>query len=90
MQRVDDRVEEHLGAARLTFNLLASEDELSMRLEKMRFFGVPCPTWLMPRIVAEESGEGGRIHFLVTAEVPFVGSVVSYRGYLELSMREAT
>lgn len=89
MRLVDGHIEERLGAARLTFDLLAVEDSLSMRLASMRFFGVPCPKWLMPRIVADERGADDQIHFLIAAELPLVGVVASYRGYLEVSKKES-
>lgn len=84
MRLVAGQLEERLGAARLTFNLTATDQKLSMALVSMRFFGVPCPGWLMPRVVAEETGGGDRLHFLVTASLPLVGSVVSYRGHLDI------
>jgi len=43
---------------------------------------VPCPTWLMPRIVAVEEGGQGRLHFDVSASVPGLGRVVGYKGHL--------
>ena len=88
MRRVPGGVEERLGSARLTFNLIATENKLSMVLVKMKFFGLPCPQWLMPQVVAEETGDGDRLHFLVSAALPWVGMVASYRGYLDLEDRE--
>jgi hypothetical protein len=79
------RVEERLGAARLSFDLTAGEGALRMRLVHMRFLGVPCPRWLMPRITAEESGDGEHLHFRVTAALPWLGTVASYRGHLVLA-----
>lgn len=81
---INGELVERLGAARLTFSLSATEQKLSMHLLGMRFLGVPCPRWLLPRIVAEETGSGDRFHFLVTAAVPFVGQVASYRGHLDV------
>lgn len=88
MTLVAGRVEERLGAARLTFRLIAAEDKLSMALVEMRFFGISCPRWLMPQVVAEETGIGNRVHFLVSASLPLVGTIASYRGHLDLSEKE--
>jgi Domain of unknown function (DUF4166) len=55
---------------------------LRMRLQAMRFLGIPCPAWLRPRIVAEETGDGSRLHFRIEAAVPGIGRVVGYRGHL--------
>jgi hypothetical protein len=80
----DGCVEEHLGAARLTFELVAGDGALRMRLVRLRLLGVPCPRWLMPRIIAEEAGDGGQLHFSVSAALPWLGTVASYRGHLAL------
>lgn len=87
MRLVGGQVEEQLGAAQLTFNLAAVGETLKMELARMRFFGVPCPKWLMPRIVAEETGAEDQIHFRVVAALPLVGTVASYRGHLDLSSK---
>lgn len=76
-------VVEHMGAARLLFELQAVEGgRLEMRLQRMRFLGIPCPRWLQPAIVARETGQGEELHFDVQASVPWVGQVVGYRGHL--------
>jgi hypothetical protein len=75
---------ERLGPARLEFDLLAAQGKLVMRLRSLHFLGVPCPAWLMPRIVAEETGEGARLHFDVEAALPLLGVVTKYRGHLQV------
>ena len=90
MRLVAGHVEERLGLARLTFNLIAADGMLKMELTQMRFLGVPCPRWLMPRIVAEETGDDARFHFRVAAAVPLVGVVASYRGHLDLGAQKAS
>lgn len=84
MRRVACQLEERLGAATLRFKLTVQDGKLSMELKKMRFFGVPCPGWLMPQIVAEETGTDTRLHFHVTATLPLAGAVAHYRGHLEV------
>lgn len=84
LQLVDEHVVENLGAARLTFALIEKNGQLSMQLCHLHFFGLPCPEWLMPRLVAEESGRNGRVDFHVRAEVPYLGAVAGYNGYLLL------
>ncbi|WP_222432767.1 DUF4166 domain-containing protein [Caenimonas sedimenti] len=73
---------ERLGPSRLTFKLDEQAGRLHMRLARMHFLGVPCPAWLMPRIVAVEEGGQGRLHFDVSASVPGLGRVVGYKGHL--------
>lgn len=79
---------ERLGAVRLFFSLEANHAVLRMRLEGLRFLGIPCPAWLRPAVLAEESGDGDRFRFNVRASVPLLGVVAAYRGYLDLSTME--
>lgn len=78
----DGGVVEHLGAARLRFELTENGGALGMRLTGLRFFGLPCPRWLLPTIVAEETGTDDRLHFRVMASLPLIGRVTGYSGYL--------
>lgn len=87
LQLIDGQLVEKLGAARLVFKLTEIDGRLNMHLHRLHFFGVPCPKWLIPCVVAEETGGGGRLHFRVRADVPWVGLVASYQGYLSLSNR---
>ena len=82
------RIMERLGAVRLFFALEAEHGALQMRLEGLRFLGIPCPAWLRPDVLAEETGDGDRFHFNVRASVPLLGVVAAYRGYLDLTTLE--
>lgn len=84
LRLVDGRIVEALGAARLVFGLEAEGDRLVMQLRSMRFLGIPCPRWLLPRVVARERGEGTRLYFEIAAGLPLVGRIAGYRGWLEL------
>ena len=84
MELVDGRVIERMGLARLVFALDEVDGGLRMRLDSMRFAGIPCPAWLRPRVVAEETGEGDRLHFRIEAAVIVIGRVVGYRGWLRV------
>ncbi|WP_443083400.1 DUF4166 domain-containing protein [Variovorax sp. PBL-E5] len=77
-----------MGAARLDFDLREAGGRLEMHLRGLRFLGVPCPRWLLPRLVAEETGDGDRLHFRVRASLPLVGTVTSYRGHLRIDPPE--
>lgn len=82
-------LQEQLGAARLTFSLHEEGGALHMRLVGLRFLGVPCPRWLMPAIMAREQGDGAHLRFEVSATVPGIGRVASYRGHLQVPDQEA-
>jgi hypothetical protein len=53
-----------------------------MHLVGMRFLGIRCPRWLLPRIAAQETGNAGQLHFHVVASLPLLGHVAAYRGHL--------
>ena len=73
---------ETLGMSKLHFELVATDKMLQMRLTRMLFCGIPCPAWLRPRIVAEETETDHRFCFNVEARVLFAGRVVGYHGFL--------
>ncbi len=85
LQLIDGQIVEKRGAARLLFELSEKQGQLRMHLRRLHFLGFPCPDRLMPRVVAEETGRDGCLHFLVRAEISGVGLVASYQGYLAIS-----
>ncbi len=90
MRLVAGKIQEKLGAARLTFGLSVADGRLRMELEGLRFMGLPCPRWLMPQVVAEETGKDDQLHFRVAAGLPLLGTVAAYDGHLELGPAQAT
>lgn len=88
MRLVSGHLVESLGPARLVFRLQEVDGGLAMKLQSMRFLGIPCPRWLLPRLVARERGEGGRLCFEIEASLPFVGRVAGYRGHLTVMAAE--
>ena len=84
LQLVDGQLVENLGAARLMFELTENQGQLNMHLCHLYFLGIPCPAWLLPQVLAEETGGDGRLHFRVRAEVPGVGLIAGYHGHLTL------
>ena len=82
------QVVEQLGAARLTFALCEVDSKLEMRLKSLYFLGLPCPKWLLPQVIAEETGQSDRLHFRVQASLPVIGTVASYRGHLTIAEKE--
>ena len=77
-------VVERIGPASLHFRLREQDGALVMDLARMRLLGLPCPRALQPRVLARERGEGGHFCFEVEAQVPGLGRVVGYSGYLVL------
>jgi hypothetical protein len=77
-------ITERLGASRLTFELVEIAGALEMRLVKLHFLGIPCPSWLAPKVTAREMGGINTLKFHIQASVPVVGRVASYTGYLNI------
>lgn len=82
MRLVNGKLTERLGLSLLHFELAADEGRLVMHLRGLRFLGMPCPRWALPRIVAEEEGRDGRLYFTVRAALPLIGRVAGYSGHL--------
>lgn len=88
LSKAESRIKERLGAARLTFALRDVNGALEMQLEQLTFLGIPCPAWLMPHVIARETGEGDKFHFHIHASVPLIGRVASYTGHLCMPGKE--
>lgn len=82
MRLVRGELTERLGLTLLHFRLGARDGRLVMHLQGLKFLGIPCPRWALPRIVAEEEGRDGRLYFTVRAALPLVGQVAGYTGHL--------
>lgn len=76
------QIVEQLGPVRLGFTLREVQGRFEMQLQRLRMLGLPCPRWLMPAIVAHETGEGDQLHFHIEARLPLLGLVARYRGHL--------
>jgi hypothetical protein len=55
-----------------------------MALLQVRAFGIRCPRWLMPDVIATESGCGDRLMFHVQADMRGLGLIAHYKGHLML------
>ncbi len=90
MRVVSGQLQEQLGAVRLRFALSATPAQLSMQLVQLHCLGLPCPRWLMPQVRAVETEAQGRFKFEVHAALPWVGTVASYRGHLNVEAEDVT
>jgi hypothetical protein len=81
----DHFIIERLGAATLFFTLIEVDGSLEMRLQKMYFLGIACPKWLRPTIIAKETAKDQQLHFQIEANVPMVGCVARYSGYIVIA-----
>lgn len=84
LRAVDGCLVERLGVFQLGFRLDVATDKLSMLLDRVTAFGIPCPSILFPRVTAEEYGDDERFYFNIEMHMPLVGRVVAYKGYLDM------
>lgn len=73
---------ERFGALRFAFDLPCDDRGLEMKMKGWRFGGLPLPLALAPRSCAREWEEDGRFNFDVLIELPLIGRIVHYKGWL--------
>lgn len=79
---------ERLGPVDLHFQLKADNGKLIMLLNGISVAGIPCPKFLIPSVIAEETASPGKLHFNVAARLPIVGLLVAYQGFLNIAPTE--
>lgn len=78
------RLWEWLGPVVFGFGLRVEAGAILWRIESVRVFGLlPLPSGWFRGVRCRESGEGDRYCFDVRAELPVIGLLVHYRGWLE-------
>jgi hypothetical protein len=75
---------ERLGPVDLHFRLKADSGKLAMLLSGISVAGIPCPKFLIPSVIAEETASPGKLHFNVAAHLQLIGLLVAYQGFLNL------
>jgi hypothetical protein len=80
----DGLLREKLGLATFGFRLDVRDGELTWRIERVSALGIPLPARMFRGVVARESERDGRYRFDVRAELPIVGLLVHYRGWLDV------
>lgn len=81
----DNLIEERFGAFRIRMRVVPRADGLDLQRVGGRIWALSLPSFLLPRIKAEERvDEGGRHRFDVEVILPVIGRLVAYRGYLVL------
>jgi hypothetical protein len=75
---------ERLGLAQFDFALDAVEATIRWRVARVRAVGVPLPASWFAGVSAVEFVGGGRYRFDVRAELPGIGLLVHYAGWLDV------
>ncbi len=74
---------EQFGPLRFYFALAADRGQLAMAIKRWSLWRLPLPKSLAPQSPAREWEESGRFHFDVPVDLPVVGRIIRYRGWLE-------
>jgi NAD(P)-dependent dehydrogenase (short-subunit alcohol dehydrogenase family) len=77
----DEVVERH-GPLRFRFRLDEADGGIRMRMTGWSVLRLPMPLGLAPRSPAREWEQDGRFHFDVPIDLPLIGRVIHYRGWL--------
>jgi hypothetical protein len=89
MQSVLDRrphsplLYERLGPARLGFVLCRDGDAINWQLRSLHVLGLPLPRALRGRVLSRSGLREGRYHFRVDVQLPLLGRLIAYDGWLE-------
>jgi len=83
MREIGGLIAESFGPFTIRMRLVAHADGLDMQRVDGRFLGMPIPSFLLPKIRAEERVDAtGRHLFHVEIDLPLLGRLVAYRGHL--------
>ena len=77
------RLVERFGPLRFSFSLVEKGGGLAMDIINWSLGPIPLPKFLAPRSAAREWEEDGLFHFDVPIDLPLVGQVVRYRGWID-------
>jgi|SRR5690348_14731110 len=88
MRSVLDRrggfLRERLGPMAFLFELRRSGNAIDWKLRGTRFVGVPLPRWMSGDVLSRSGSLDGRYAFEVDVQMALIGTLVSYRGWLEI------
>lgn len=78
-------VREHFGALQMDLALSAHQGVLRVSVERARLFGLPLPAALCPQSAAMEyQTSQGHLGFDISAQLPRIGLLLRYHGYIAL------
>jgi len=74
---------EQFGPAKISLALVLDGQTLRFIPRRMTLFGIPMPSWLLPKEDSFEHEQDGKFQFNVNVKVPFIGHIAHYTGWLE-------
>ena len=81
---VRGRLRERLGAMAFLFDLHRDGDAIDWKLRGTRLLGIPMPRWMSGEVLSRSGSRDGRYAFEVDVQMALIGTLVSYRGWLEI------
>ena len=75
---------ERLGPLAFLFDLHRDGDAIDWQLRGTRLLGIPLPRWISGEVLSRSGSRNGRYAFEVDVRMPLIGTLVSYRGWLEV------
>ena len=78
------RLRERLGPMAFLFDLHRDSDAIDWKLRSTRLLGIPLPHWMSGDVLSRSGSHDGRYAFEVDVQLPLIGKLVSYRGWLEI------
>jgi hypothetical protein len=78
------RLRERLGPMAFLFDLHRDGDAIDWKLRSTRLLGIPLPRWMSGNVLSRSGSRDGRYTFEVDVQMPLIGTLVSYRGWLEI------
>lgn len=79
-----DRLREQLGPMAFLFDLHRDDNAIDWKLRSVRLLGIPLPQWMSGEVLSRSGSRDGRYAFEVDVQLPLIGTLVSYRGWLEI------
>ncbi len=73
---------ERFGPVAVTLQAIADGNDLRFEIRRLTVLGIPMPRILFPRIAARETVQRSLFTFDVRADLPVLGMLIRYHGYL--------
>lgn len=81
---VGNRLRERLGPMAFLFDLHRDGNAIDWKLRGTRLLGIPLPQWMSGDVLSRSGSRDGCYAFEVDVRMPLIGTLVSYRGWLEI------
>jgi hypothetical protein len=82
--RFDRLLRERFGPFAFGLALVVDQSRMRLVVRRWTFLGVPLPLALAPRGESYEHADGGRFNFHVEIDLPLIGRLAAYRGWLKV------